>query len=82
MIVRINQSKILTKNISCECKYKYDGRKCNSNQKRNNSKCGYECKNPGKHYMCEKNDIWNSSTCSCENDKHLETIIGDEFIKL
>ena len=54
MIVRINQSKILTKNISCECKYKCDGRKCNSNQKRNNNKSGYECKNPGKHYMCEK----------------------------
>ena len=28
-----NESKILIKYISCECKCKFDGRKCNSNQK-------------------------------------------------
>ena len=39
MITRINGSKILTKNISCKCKCKFDKRKCNSNQKRNNDKC-------------------------------------------
>ena len=33
MIIRINESKTLTKHISCECKYKFDGRKYNSNQK-------------------------------------------------
>ena len=26
-----NESKILTKDISCECKCKFDRRKCNSN---------------------------------------------------
>ena len=31
MITRINESKTLTKHISCECKYKFDGRKCDSN---------------------------------------------------
>ena len=31
MITGINESKILTKHISCECKWKFDGRKCNSN---------------------------------------------------
>ena len=31
-----NESKILTKVIACECKYKFDGRKCNLNQKWNN----------------------------------------------
>ena len=30
MITEINQSKILTKDISCECKCKLDGGKCNS----------------------------------------------------
>ena len=35
MISRINELKTLTKHISCECKYKFDGRKCNSNQKWN-----------------------------------------------
>ena len=32
MITRENESKILTKDISCECKCKFDGRKCNSTQ--------------------------------------------------
>ena len=38
MITGINESKILTKHISCKCEHKFDGRKCNSNQKYNN-KC-------------------------------------------
>ena len=33
MITGKNESKILTKDISCEGKCKFDGRKCNSNQK-------------------------------------------------
>ena len=36
MINRINGSKALTNHISCECKCKFDGRKCNLNQKWNN----------------------------------------------
>ena len=39
MITGINESNILTKQISCECKCKFDGRKCNSNQWWNNNKC-------------------------------------------
>ena len=31
MITRINVSKILSKHISCDCKCKFDGKKCNSN---------------------------------------------------
>ena len=31
MITEINESKIVTKHISCECKFEFDGRKCNSN---------------------------------------------------
>ena len=33
MITEINELKTLTKHISCKCKCKFDGRKCNSNQK-------------------------------------------------
>ena len=54
MITRINESETLTKHISCECKCKFDGRKCNSNQWQNNNKCRYECK---KHQICEKDYI-------------------------
>ena len=43
MITRINESNILTKHISCKCKYKFDGRNCYSNQKWNNDKCQCEC---------------------------------------
>ena len=33
LITGRNESKILTKHVSCECKYEFDGKKCNSNQK-------------------------------------------------
>ena len=39
MISGKNESKVLTKDISCECKCKFDGRKCNSDQWWNNNKC-------------------------------------------
>ena len=32
IIIGVNESKTLTKHISCECKCKFDGRKCNSDQ--------------------------------------------------
>ena len=35
----LTKKKILTKHVPCECKCKFDGRKCNSNQKWNNDKC-------------------------------------------
>ena len=40
--VCIPKSKILTKHISCECKCKFIGRKCNTNQKWNSDKCWCE----------------------------------------
>ena len=49
MIKGMNESKTLTKHISCECKCKFDDRKCNSNRKWNNYN---ECKNPKKHRVC------------------------------
>ena len=39
MITGIKKSKTLTKHISCECKCRFDGRKCNSDQWWNNDKC-------------------------------------------
>ena len=39
MITGINESKTLTKHILCECKCKFDGKKCNSDQLWNNDKC-------------------------------------------
>ena len=39
-----------------------------------NSKCQCECENPKKHYVGEKNYIWNPATRSCENVKYLASI--------
>ena len=39
MITGINESKTLTKHISCKCKCKFDGTKCESNLWWNNNKC-------------------------------------------
>ena len=61
----------------CECKCKFDGRKCDSNQKWNNDKCQCECK---KNHICEKDYIWNPATCCCENGKYLSSTINNEVI--
>ena len=55
--------------ISCECRCKFDSRKCNSKQKWSNDKCQYECKKPIKHCVCEKEYAWNPSICACVCDK-------------
>ena len=39
MITRINESKTVTQHISCDCKCKFDGRKCNLNQNWNKNLC-------------------------------------------
>ena len=46
IITGINESKILTKHVSRECKCKFDSKKCNSNQKRKNKNCWCKFKNP------------------------------------
>ena len=87
MITGINESKILTKHLSCKCECKFDGRKCGLNQKWNKNKCWYECKNPEEHNSCEKDYICSSVMCSCENGKFVGSIIDnlvimcDEMIK-
>ena len=44
MITCINELKTLTKHVSCECKCKFDGRKCNWNLQWNNDRFRYEWK--------------------------------------
>ena len=39
MITGKNESKTLAIDISCKCKFKFDGGKCNLNQRWNNDKC-------------------------------------------
>ena len=77
MITGMNESKTLAKHISCECKCKFDERKCNSDQWWNNDKCRSEC---GNHHICEKDYVWNPATCNCENGKYLASIMDDSAI--
>ena len=55
----------------------YISRKCNSDQWWNNNNCQYECK---KRHECEKDNVWNPATCSCENGKYLASIMDDSRI--
>ena len=54
MIIRKTELKKLAKPVSCGCDCKFDGRKCNPNQKWNNDKCRYEGKNLKEHHVYEK----------------------------
>ena len=74
MIAVKSESKILTKDISCEYKCRFDGKKCTSDQWWNNDKCRCECK---KCHVCKKDYIWNPATYSCENGKYLARIMDD-----
>ena len=77
MITGINESKTLTKHISCKRKCKFDEKICKSNKWWNNYKCRCECK---KHHICEKDCVWNSATCNCENRRYLASIMDDSAI--
>ena len=81
MITEMNEWKTVTKHISRECIYKFDDRKCNSNQKWNNDKCWCECKNQKEHRVCEKDYNWNFATFQCDNVKYLASVINDSVIK-
>ena len=62
----------IDKAYTCKCKCRFDGGKCNSGQWWNNDKCRCEFK---KSYVCEKDYVWYSATCNCENGKYLASIV-------
>ena len=76
IITGINESKVLTKDISCEFICKFDGK--NVNQV--NSGITIYADVSVKKYICEKSYVWNPSTCICENRKYLESIMDDSKI--
>ena len=77
IITGINKSKTLTKHISSECKCKFDGRKCNSDQWWNKDKYPCECK---KRRACGKDYAWNPAIRSCENGKYLPSTMDESAI--
>ena len=79
MITGINESKTLAKHISCKYKCKLDRKKFKSNQWWKNDKCQCDCH---KHHIFEKEYVWNPSTCICQNEKYLASIIDDSVIAI
>lgn len=80
MMARISNLKISTKHVSCKCKYKFDGKICNSNQRWNNNKCWCECKYPREQDACKKDYICNPATFACEYGKYVGRNINDSVI--
>ena len=78
MITRISEWKTLIKQASCNCKCKFDGRKCNTKQKWNNNKYQYQFKRSTKHSVCKEDYAWNPRICACECDKDCEI---EEYLK-
>ena len=77
MITGINELKALAKHISCECKCKFDDKKCSLSQKWNNNKWWCQCQ---KHHICKKDYICNIATCNSKNGKYLLSIIDNSVI--
>ena len=77
MIVGINESKILSKHVSCKYKCNFDGRKCNSYQKWNNNKVDVSVKNI---IFVKRDCIWRRTTSNSENGKYFTSIIYDSVI--
>ena len=78
MITETNESKTWTKHISCQCKCKFHGKGCSSDQWWNDNKCWCEWK---KRHVCEKDYIWNPATCSCQSRNYLASIMDDSVTK-
>ena len=70
MIRRKTESNLLTEHISCDCKCRFDTKKCNLNLIWNNDQCRCQCKRPLKEYLCKKYCICNPNKCACERDIH------------
>ena len=75
MIVGINELKTLTKHISCQCKGRFDGKNIIQINYGKTINVDVSVKN-----ICEKEYVWNPSTCSCQNGKYLVSIMDDSVI--
>ena len=70
MITKKKEAETMIKHISCDCKWKFNSTRYNSNQNWNNKTCQCKSKNYSKS---EKDYSWNASTCFCENSKYLQS---------
>ena len=76
-ITGINEPKILSKYISCECKCRFDRRNVIEINGGITTNVNVSVKNV---VYVKKNYVWNAGTCSCENGKYLASIMDDSAI--
>ena len=76
IITRINGLTTLLRNITCDCKCEFDGRKSSSSQKWNKDLCRCEWKKSSKMYtQCiQKDYVRNLSTSACKINRVLLVI--------
>ena len=77
MITNKNEAKTMTNHVYCDFKCKFNSTTCNSNQIWNNDTCQCECKS---YRTCKKDYSLNPSTCICQNDKYLESMVSTSLI--
>ena len=70
----MNEWRTLTKHVSRKCECKFNSKKCNLNEKRNNNKCRCKYENAKEDCVKEKGYFWNPAICSCKNGKYAGSI--------
>ena len=64
-ITKINEPKSFVKQVSCNCIYKLEGKRCNLKQRWENVKCQCVCKITRNRHACREDYAWNPSICAC-----------------
>ena len=77
LISRTNETRIIKRHQTCECKCRLDASVCNNKQKWNEDKCKCKCKEFINKGICDKGFNWNHRNCECEYDKSCD--IGEHL---
>ena len=66
---RTNETRYIEWHETCKCECKFEANICNSKQRWNDDKCGYEYKELIDKVVRDKGFIWNPINCESECDK-------------
>ena len=69
LMSRTNETRHIEWHETCQCKCRLDDSVCNNEQRWNNDKCWWECKELIYKDVCDKGFIWNRSYFECECNK-------------
>ena len=77
LMSRNNKTRHIKWHETCKFDCRLDAYVCNNNQRWNDDKCRYECKEVIEKGICDRGFIWNPSNCQCECDKSCD--VGEYF---